>query len=317
MSRYLLRRLLLLVLTVWGLSALVFGAMRMIPGDTIDMILGTEYVLPEAQKMALRRYFGLDKPILEQYLHWLMSALRGDMGLSIRTGKPVLTEVLTRFPLTIQLATFALIVALLIGIPLGIVSALRPDSVVDALARFFSLLGMALPDFVVATVLILVLSVYFHWYPIGDTFVGFLENPVSSLRRLVFPALSLGIAIAAGVARMTRSSMLEVLRQDYVRTARSKGLSERAVVITHCLKNALIPVITLVSMQFGRLLGGTVIIEEIFALPGIGRLTLYAIYQRDYAMIQACVLFIALCYVGMNLVADIAYAFADPRIRYQ
>ena len=317
MSKYIVRRLLWLLFTVWGLSLLVFIGIRLVPGDTVDMILGTDFVLTEEQAMALRRYYGLDKPIPQQYLLWLRAALRGDMGISIRSGRSAMAEVLARFPLTVQLALLSLIVALAVGIPLGIASALKPDSALDSLARVFSLLGMSVPEFVIATVIIWVLSVRFHWSPLDIGMGASSGGIVGTLKRLAFPSLALGAAMAAGVARMIRSSLLEVMRQDYVRTARSKGLRERTVVMRHCLKNALIPVITLVGIHFGRMLGGTVVVEEIFALPGIGRLTLYAILQRDYAMLQAAILLIALCYVGMNLIADLLYAFVDPRIRYQ
>jgi peptide/nickel transport system permease protein len=316
MSRYLIRRLLWLLVTLWALSFLVFVSVRLIPGDTIDLILGTSSILAEEQEAALRAYYGLDKPILQQYVVWFNSVLHGDMGLSIRTGRPVMSEVLERFPLTIELAIVTLAIALPVGISLGIASALKPNGPVDVLARLFSLAGMALPNFVVAILTILILSVVFHWFP-ASGFVPFSEDPVGNLRQMFFPAVALGMSMAAGVARMTRSSMLEVLRQDYVRTARSKGLKEDAVILRHCLKNALIPVITLAGIRFGRLLGGTVIIEQIYALPGVGRLALYAIYQRDYAMVQGSILLIALCYVLMNLIADVAYAFVDPRIRYQ
>jgi peptide/nickel transport system permease protein len=316
MTRYLIQRLFWLVVTLWALSFLVFAGIRLIPGDTIDLILGTSSILSKEQEASLSAYYGLDRPMLVQYVNWLGAALRGDMGLSVRTGQPVMTEVLQRFPLTLELAIITLLIAVAVGTSLGIASALRANSAIDAFARLFSLVGMSVPNFVIAILTILILSVVFHWFP-ASRFVSLSENPAQNLKQLAFPAIALGMAMAAGVARMTRSSMLEVMREDYVRTARSKGLKEAPIILRHSLKNALIPVITLVGIDFGRLLGGTVIVEQIYALPGLGRLALYAIYQRDYAMVQASVLFIAACYVFMNLVADMAYAFVDPRIRYE
>ena len=317
MRRYLLGRLISLLPTLLGVSLITFALIRLIPGDVIDALIGTQYALTEEQAAALRRYFGIDKPLHEQYWIWLTSALRGDMGYSVRTGRPVLPQILARFPLTLELTVLAVLIALSIGVPIGVLSAVRANSPVDLLGRLFALLGLSLPNFWLGTLIILVLSRYFRWLPNAGGYVDLLQDPLANLRQLFFPAVTLGMAMAASVMRMTRSSMLEVLRQDYIRTARSKGLPERAVIYVHGVRNALIPVITLVGIQMGYLLGGAVIVEEIFALPGIGRLTLYAIYQRDYAMIQGAVLFIAFNFVVINLLTDIAYALTDPRIRYQ
>ena len=317
MRRYLLGRLISLLPTLLGVSLITFALIRLIPGDVIDALIGTQYALTEEQAAALRRYFGIDKPLHEQYWIWLTSALRGDMGYSVRTGRPVLPQILARFPLTLELTVLAVLIALSIGVPIGVLSAVRANSPVDLLGRLFALLGLSLPNFWLGTLIILVLSRYFRWLPNAGGYVDLLQDPLANLRQLFFPAVTLGMAMAASVMRMTRSSMLEVLRQDYIRTARSKGLPERAVIYVHGIRNALIPVITLVGIQMGYLLGGAVIVEEIFALPGIGRLTLYAIYQRDYAMIQGAVLFIAFNFVVINLLTDIAYALTDPRIRYQ
>jgi peptide/nickel transport system permease protein len=247
----------------------------------------------------------------------LTSALRGDFGYSIRTGKPVLPEILSRYPLTLELTLLATLVAILIGLPIGILSAVRTNSPIDLFGRVFALLGLSLPNFWLGTLIILVLSLRFRWLPNTGGYVGLLEDPLTNLKQLILPAITLGMAMAASIMRMTRSSMLEVLRQDYVRTAWSKGLSQRAVILGHSLRNALIPVITIVSIQMGYLLGGTVIVEEIFSLPGVGRLTLTAIYQRDYAMVQAAILFIAFNFVMINMFADVAYGFANPTIRYE
>lgn len=317
MRRYIAGRLLVLVPTLLGVSIVTFALIHLIPGDALDALIGTQYALTEEQTAALRHYFGIDKPLHEQYWIWLTSALRGDMGYSIRTGKPVLPQILARFPVTLELTLLAVVVALGIGVPIGVASAVRADSPVDLFGRLFALLGLSLPNFWLGTMIILVLSLYFRWLPNTGGYIDFIQAPLANLRQLIFPALTLGMAMAASVMRMTRSSMLEVLRQDYVRTARSKGLTERAVIYIHSIRNALIPIITVVGIQMGYLLGGTVIVEEIFSLPGIGRLTLYAIYQRDYAVVQAAILFIAFNFVMISLLADIAYAFADPRIRYE
>lgn len=317
MQRYILRRLVTLVPILLGVSLVTFALIHLIPGDALDALIGTQYALTEEQAAALRRYFGLDKPLHEQYWTWLTSAVRGDMGYSIRTGKPVLPEILSRFPLTLELTLLATVVAILVGLPIGILSAVRANSSIDLFGRFFALAGLSIPNFWLGTLVILILSLYFRWLPNTGGYVDFLEDPVTNLKQLILPALTLGMAMAASVMRMTRSSMLEVLRQDYVRTARSKGLTQRAVIWGHSLRNALIPVITMVSIQMGYLLGGTVIVEEIFSLPGVGRLTLTAIYQRDYAVVQAAILFIAFNFVVINMLADVAYGFANPTIRYQ
>ena len=317
MQRYILRRLVTLLPILLGVSIVTFALIHLIPGDAIDALIGTQYALTEEQEASLRRYLGIDKPLHEQYWIWLTSALRGDFGYSIRTGKPVLPEILSRYPLTLELTLLATMVAILIGLPIGILSAVRTNSPIDLFGRVFALLGLSLPNFWLGTLIILVLSLRFRWLPNTGGYVDLLEDPLTNLKQLILPAITLGMAMAASIMRMTRSSMLEVLRQDYVRTAWSKGLSQRAVILGHSLRNALIPVITIVSIQMGYLLGGTVIVEEIFSLPGVGRLTLTAIYQRDYAMVQAAILFIAFNFVMINMLADVAYGFVNPTIRYE
>lgn len=316
MQRYLLRRLIALVPTLLGVSVVTFVLVHLIPGDTIDALIGTQYALTEEQAAALRRYFGIDRPLHEQYGVWLTSALRGDMGYSMRTGRPVLPQILAHFPLTLELTLLATVVALAIGLPIGMLSAMRTNSPLDLFGRLFALVGMSLPNFWLGALIILVLSLRFRWLPNTGGYVDFLDSPLTNLKQLILPAITLGMAMAASVMRMTRSSMLEVLRQDYIRTARSKGLSEWTVVSRHALRNALIPVITIVGIQMGYLLGGAIIVEEIFSLPGVGRLTLNAIYQRDYAMVQAAILFIAFNFVVINLLTDLTYAYTNPTIRY-
>ncbi len=317
MQRYLTQRLVAFVPTLIGISIIVFLVMRLIPGDAINAMIGTTYKLTEVQAAALRAYFGLDKSLPEQYWIWLTSAVRGDFGFSVRSGRAVLPEILARFPLTLELAVLAMIIALAIGIPIGVLAAVKRDSTLDIAGRLFALIGLALPNFWMGTLIILTLSVVFGILPTSGDYADFTQDPIKNLQQLIFPALTLGFAFSASVMRTTRSSMLEELRQDYVRTARGKGLREQAVVAGHCLKNALIPIITIVGLETGYLFGGAVIVEEVFALPGVGRLLLNAISQRDYAVVQGTIVFIAFNFVLINLLADLAYAFVNPRIRYE
>jgi peptide/nickel transport system permease protein len=317
MRSYILKRLLVLIPTLVGISIIVFLVMRLIPGDTISAMIGTQFKLTEAQAEALRRYYGLDRPLPEQYWLWFTAALRGDFGYSVRTGQPVMSEVLSRFPLTLELALFAMIIAVTVGIPVGIVSAVWRDSFLDYGGRLFALVGLALPSFWLGTLLIYVLSVYFHILPNSGNYVSLAANPVENLKQLLFPALTLGFAFSASVMRTTRSALLEELHKEYARTARAKGRTEREVILIHCLKNALIPIITLIGFETGYLFGGAIIVEEVYAMPGVGRLLLNAIGQRDYALVQGTILFIAFNFVMVNLIADLAYAAANPRIRYE
>jgi peptide/nickel transport system permease protein len=317
MLRYLTQRLIAFIPTLIGISILVFGAIRLIPGDIITATLGTEAgMLTTAQRAALERYYGLDKPPLEQYFVWMGEAVQGNLGHSVRHGRPVLELIIERFPLTLELAVLAVLIALSVGIPFGLISALRHNTWIDFAGRLFALIGLAVPNFLLGTLIIYVLSVFFGVLPTAGNYVGFAEDPARNLGQMIFPAITLGFAFAASVMRMTRSSMLEVLGEDYVRTARSKGLRERAVIARHSLRNALIPVVTLVGIEMGYLLGGTFIVEQIFALPGIGRLLINAISQREYALVQGTVLFIALNFVVINLLVDLVYALIDPRISY-
>jgi peptide/nickel transport system permease protein len=317
MLHYLTQRLIAFVPTLVGVSLVVFLAIRLVPGNAITATLGTESgMLTEAQKNALERYYGLDKPVVEQYFTWMGEALHGNLGYSIRNGKPVLDLILDRFPLTLELAIIAMAVALAVGIPLGLLSAIRHNSILDLLSQLFALIGLSLPNFVIGTLIIYVLSVYFHMLPNAGNYVDLTADPLKNLGQLFFPAITLGFSFAASVMRMTRSSMLEVLHDDYVRTARSKGLPETRVIIRHALRNALIPVITLIGIEMGYLLGGTFIVEQLFALPGIGRLVVNAISGREYALVQGATLFIAVNFVMINLGVDLIYAIIDPRISY-
>ncbi len=317
MFRYLLRRLIASVPTLIGVSILIFLAIRLVPGDAITATLGTEAgMLSPEQRASLRSYYGLDRPIVEQYVYWIGEALHGNLGLSIRQGKAVTDLIVDRFPLTLELAVMAVAIALVVGIPLGLLSAIRHNTLIDLIARLFALIGLSMPSFLVGTLIIFILSTMFHVLPNSGNYVSFTEDPSRNLQQLFFPAVTLGFAFSASVMRMTRSSMLEVLSEDYIRTARSKGLHESHVITRHALKNALIPVVTLIGIEMGYLLGGTFIVEQLFALPGLGRLLVNAIAQREYALVQGVVLFIALNFVIINLVVDVIYSVIDPRISY-
>jgi len=314
MQRYLAARLLAFVPVLLGILAVVFLLIRLIPGDAVQLFLGTQVEMTPQQMAELRRFFGVDKPIYAQFIDYLGRILRGDFGVSLRTSRPVLPDILQRLPLSFQLASFALIIATVLAIPLGIASAVRRNSAFDVAARIGGLLGLSIPNFWLGAMLILVFSRYLH-VSLGQ-YVPVTQNPLGTLQSLYLPAVALGAAIAAILMRYVRSSLLEVLGQEYIRTARGKGLQGTVVMLRHALPNALIPVITVLGFQMGYLLGGTVIIEEIFALPGMGRLVLQAIFQRDYPVVQGVVLVIALLFVMTNLVVDLLYAWVDPRIRY-
>ena len=313
---YVAQRLLTFPLILLGVSVLVFFSIRLIPGDAITAMLGTEAgLLTPIQRASLAAYFGIDQPIHTQYWRWLTGLFQGDLGISVTYGRPVLSVILERFPLTLELALLAMVIALGVGVPAGVLAATRNERPSDLIVRILAMLGQSTPSFVVGLVIIYVLSVYFGYLPAMGTFTPLFVDPIANLNQLIFPAITLGLAFAASVTRISRSAMLDVLSDDYVRTARSKGASARSVVWHHALPNALIPVVTLSGVEFGYLLGGAVIVEEIFALPGIGRLVLDAINQRDYALVQGTVLFIAFNFLIVNLIVDLAYAALDPRIR--
>jgi|SRR5215217_792042 len=313
---YVVQRLLTFPLILLGVSVLVFVAIRLVPGDAITAMLGTEAgLLTPDQRAALAAYFGIDQPIWSQYLRWLTGLFQGNFGISSIYGKPVLQVIIERFPLTLQLALMSMVIALSVGVPLGVFAATRNERPSDLIVRILAMLGQSTPSFVIGVLIIYVLSVYFGMVPAMGTFTAITVDPLASFGQLIFPAVTLGFAFAASVTRISRSAMLDVLSEDYIRTARSKGASPLAVVWWHALPNALIPVVTLAGVEFGYLLGGAVIVEQIFALPGLGRLVLDAITQRDYALVQGTVLFIALNFLVVNLLVDLAYAVLDPRIR--
>lgn len=287
---------------------------RLIPGDVATVILADSQAKPE-DLARIRSMLGLDRPVYEQYAIWLGKALRGDLGQSIFTGRPVLFEIWQRLPVSLELAVLAILVATAIAVPAGVISAIQQDTPVDWLVRLLAILGLSVPGFWIGTLMIVLPSVWFGYVPPVGYSPPF-RDPWRNFQQFIFPALALGAFLAGTLTRMTRSQMLEVLRQDYIRTARSKGLAERVVIVRHALKNAFIPVLTIMGVQFGTILGGTVIIETIFNLPGIGTLTLSAVGQRDYPQLQANILFLATLYIFINLAVDILYAWFDPRIRY-
>jgi peptide/nickel transport system permease protein len=316
MTAYLAKRLISLPLTLLGVSVVTFLFLRLIPGDAISARLGTSTALSADQLARMRAFYGLDQPLYLQYATWLGSVLRGDAGFSVRTGQPVVSEIAARLPVTIELAVAAALVALALGIPLGLASALRPSGGADLLARGFGLIGLALPNFWLGTLAILLFARYLHWMPNTGGYVEFFTDPAANLKFLMFPAVTLGLAMAAVVMRTTRSAMLDVLGADYIRTAHAKGLHAARVIERHALKNGLIVVITILGIQVGYLLGGAVVVEEVFSLPGLGRMLLNAINQRDYALVQGGVLVIATLFVAANTVVDVLYGFIDPRIRF-
>ena len=316
MGSYLTRRILLAIPTVLGVLIAVFLLIRLVPGDVVTQLVGLEAAISPKRVEELRRLFGLDRSLPVQFGEYVSGVLHGELGKSLRTGLPVGKELLRRFPVTIQLASMGLLAALLIGVPVGIMAAVKRGRAADYMATGFVLLGLSVPSFWLAILLILFFALRLGWFPPG-AYVSPAEDLTGNLARMILPAFSVGLVLAAAITRIVRSSLLEVLSRHYIRTARAKGLRESIVVIKHALRNALIPVVTVIGLQFGTLLGGTVIIEQIFSLPGIGRYALEGINLRDYPVIQGAVLAIALSFVIVNLLVDLAYGFLDPRIRYE
>lgn len=317
MTDYIIRRLLLVFPTLLGLSVILFILLRMLPGDAALLkVAGGEQALNDPAVLAeIRRELGLDQPLPIQYFQWMGGILRGDFGDSLWTRESTLQELLDRLPVTLELAIGSAIISALMGLCIGVVAAVHQDRPLDYGGRLFGVLGTSVPSFWVGTLLIVMPALLWGYLPrLG--FVSLWDDPWTNLSQFIAPWIALGWALSASVMRMTRSQMLEVLRNDYIRTARAKGLREQTVVYRHALKNALIPVITITGVQLGFLLGGTVVVEAVYGLPGIGTATLQAVARRDYPVIQTNVLFLALCYVIINLVVDLAYGWLDPRIRY-
>jgi peptide/nickel transport system permease protein len=313
MTYYIARRLTLVIPTVVLASILIFVIMRTIPGDPASLQIGDES--GQEQVEALRRQLGLDKPIWQQYFTWAWGVLRGDLGNSLRSQQPVLDDLLRAIPVSAQLASGAVVIAVLTAIPLGTLAATNRGRTFDYVARIIAVAGLSIPSFVLGTLIVLGLAVWTGWLPpVG--YVPFYKDPWVNFQQFIFPALVIGYRSSALTTRMVRSSLLEVLNQDYVRTAKAKGLAYRTVVMRHSLRNSMIPVVTLIGSQVGALLAGAVVAETIFSLPGVGRLFINAVADRDYTMVQAILLFIALVVTLVNLIVDLAYGVLDPRIRY-
>ena len=314
MSAYVARRLLATALTLLGVSVLVFGMVRLVPGTIVEQLLGQAAMGSPEVLASFRRFFGLDRPAHLQYIDWLGGALRGDLGVSWLSGKPVLALFLERLPVSAELALLAVGWSLLLGVPLGTASAMWRGGARDGAIRVGATLGLSLPAFWQGTVLILLFSVYLGWMP-SLQWVSLARNPAANLATMALPALTLGTATAAMLTRMSRSSMLDVLGREYIRTARAKGVSERRVTFHHALRNALIPVVTVAGVQLGYIVGGIVVVEDVFTLPGVGRLLLDAIFQRDYPVVQGVILLLGAIFMTLNLCVDLLYAALDPRLR--
>jgi peptide/nickel transport system permease protein len=309
---YLVQRLAISVVTLAVISLIVFTGVRMIPGDPARVMAGTE--ADEAGLAEIRAKYGLTDPLPVQYLRWVGLALRGDLGESIRTRETVVATVAKKLPVTVELACLSILVALCIAIPVGVLSAARRNTIWDYLANSLSLCGLSVPSFWLGIMLILLLSVRLHWLP-ASGFVPLWENPVGNLTRMLMPAFVLGATLGAVLMRQTRNSMIEVLGADYIRTAYSKGLPGRAVIFRHAIRNGLIPVVTILGLQMGALMGGAVVTEQIFVVPGFGRLIVESVFTRDYPLVQGVVLITASAYVLINLLVDISYSLLNPRIR--
>ncbi len=314
MHNYLLKRLFSTIPTLFLVTIVVFLLLHLSPGDPASMMLGS-YATP-AEIEIFREKMGFNRPLPEQYFAWLWRAVQGDLGQSLNANVPVLDMMIERLPRTFSLALLAMMFSVVIGMPLGILASIRQNTAYDQAAMSFALLGLSIPDFVAGLLLILLFSVYMGWAP-SMGYVPIVDSPVEWFMHLLLPAFSLGFLMAAVTARMTRSSVVDVLRQDYVMTARSKGLPESKIIRIHVLKNALIPVVTVVGINFGAVFRGAVVIETLFAIPGLGRMLITGIQYRDYPVIQGCLLAIVTIYILINFLVDMLYAVLDPRIRYE
>jgi peptide/nickel transport system permease protein len=313
-GRYVVRRLIETAILVFVVSTIVAVFIHLIPGDPATLIVGENQNTPE-RIAAVRKNLGLDRPIYEQYADWMSGVVRGDFGESLFSGRPIRTDLFKRIPRTLELGGAALFVSILVGIPLGVVAGHYRNRLPDVLVSSFAIAGLSVPVFVIGTLMVLFFSVKWQIFP-ASGYVSFSEDPIEHLKRLTLPAVTLGVLSSATIMRMTRSSLLEVLGEDYVRTARAKGLRESAVIYGHALRNALIPVVTVIGLQMGTLLGGSVLVEYIFNWPGLSTYLITGINQRDYPVVQAVILVIAIVFVLINLATDLLYAVIDPRIKY-
>lgn len=318
MGKYILKRFLLMIPTLLGVAAIIFLLLRVIPGDVVEakFMSGEGQGVSTAVMDAERAKLGLDKPVWQQFAIWVWGLLRLDLGISMWTGSPITEEIKLRFALSLQLALMATLVATVLAIPLGILAALKQDTWVDYAVRVFSIAGLAVPSFWLGILMILGFLIIFKWLP-PMTYTPFWVDPWQNLAQLIWPALAVGYRYSAVATRMTRSSMLEVLREDYIRTARAKGLWLKLILVRHALKNAMLPVVTVIGLEFAFLLGGLVVTEQVFNLNGLGLLFVQAIARRDYTLTQALVLLVASTFIFVNFVMDVMYAWLDPRIRYR
>ncbi len=314
-SRYLLRRLVGALLTLLGVTVLVFVMLRLIPGNAITATLGTEAgALSPQQRAALEDYYGVGEPPVQQYFQWLGNVVTGNLGVAQRSGEPVSAQIADAFPITLELAILSTMLGAGMGLIIGVASASKPGSLRDGFGQAFGFIGLITPSFVIATAIVTIVATRLRYFPNAAAYASFFESPGLNLQQMLFPTLPLALVISATVFRTTRSAYLEASDKDFVRFARSKGVSDRRVRWRHVLPNALLPIVTITGIQFGYLLGGTLIIEQIFALPGLGRLVLTGIEQREYALVQSVVLVIAVGFVVVNLLVDLLYAKIDPRV---
>lgn len=315
MFAYTVRRLFALIPTLFFASVIVFFTVRMIPGSVIDLMLANNPLAADKDRAVIEAALGLDKPIHTQYLAWAADLLRGDLGRSLWQDTPVMHEILARMPVTLELALLAMIVAIITGIPIGVYSAIRQDTMGDYVTRSLAILLLAVPSFWLGTLVMVFPSIWWGWAP-ELRYVAFTKDPVTNLKMLLLPAVILGTGLAALNMRLMRTTMLEVMRQDYIRTAWAKGLGETMVVLRHALRNALIPVVTLLGIEVAGVIGGSVILEQIFVLPGMGLLLLEAVGTRDYPVITGIFLVVGVCVMLINLLVDLSYGLLDPKVRY-
>ena len=315
MVKYIGYRVLTLIPVLLGASFLVFSLFWIVPGDVVDIMIGDEAFGDSKAEETLRKTWNLDKPFYIQYAMWLWRAVHGDLGVSFVSGHDVTATILDRIPVNIQMISIAMFFVIVIGITSGIISAYRQFSIFDHVMRFLTTLGYSIPNFWAATITVLLGSLYFRWLPVLE-YVPFSENPLANIKCMLLPGFVLGLSTIALVARMSRSTALDTLRQDYVRTARAKGAPERIVLFVHVLKNSLIPVVTILGFQVGVMIGGFVLTEQVFVLPGLGSMILEAILERDLVTVTGGIVFLATIFVVLNLVVDVIYCFLDPRIRY-
>ena len=318
MQRYLLRRVINLIPVLALISIIVFATVRVLPGDPARLLAAvdeTGFVDPEVLAAIEKRY-GLDKPLVTQYFNWVWGVMRGDWGTSLLSSQDVFPQIRSRLSFTVQLAGLSWLLSLLIGIPMGVISALRRNSIGDIAVTSFAVSGIALPNFWLGMLMIIFFGVWLGWLPTGG-YTSYLDSPIEWARKMIMPTITLGTALSAVTMRQMRAALLEVMREDYIRTARAKGLMERRVVLLHAMKNSLLPVITLSTLQLGTLVGGTVVTETVFFLPGIGKFIVDAVIAKDFLVVQMGLMILTLGVLVANLIADISYAFLDPRIRFE